>query len=370
VVVEPYTIAVQDAVLTDLRRRIAATRWPDQVAGAGWDYGTEREYLRELLTYWERYFDWRVHEAALNELAHFRTEVDGVGIHFLHHPAARAGAIPLLLLHGWPSSFLQMTRILPLLVDAGFDVVVPSLPGYGFSDRPDERGVSVGRVAALLSGLMTRGLGYPSYAVRASDVGAGVAAALPRRELIGVHLCGTNPFLGPLPDDLSAEEEAFVAELRRWVQDEFAYGRMHATKPQTLAYGLNDSPAGLAAWVVEKFRSWSDCGGDVESRFSKDDLLANLTIYWATETIGSSVRIYYESVRDRPRPDDASVRVPTAVATFPKDIVPPPRAWVERSGPVERWTEMPRGGHFGEWEEPELLAADITAFLDDVRPRG
>jgi pimeloyl-ACP methyl ester carboxylesterase len=374
--VRPFRIDVSEETIDDLRRRLAATRWPDEVEGAGWDYGTNLAELRRLTDHWRDGFDWPAQQAALNRLDHFRAEVDGLGIHLVHQRGRGDRPLPLLLLHGWPSSFLQMVKILPLLTDPAahggdpadaFDVVVPSLPGYGFSDRPARKGMSARAIAGLLSTLMTTELGYPRYGVRASDLGSGVAAALPRRQLVGLHQSGTNPFVQDVPADLSPEEQEFLDRLQAWLRQEFAYAQEHTTKPQTLAYGLNDSPAGLAAWVLEKFRAWSDCGGDLERRFSRDELLTNLTIYWATETIGSSMRLYYESMRDWGQPEDAEARVPSAVAMFPADMVPTPRSWAERQGPVDRWTDMPRGGHFGEWEEPELLAGDLRAFFRPLR---
>ena len=361
-----YELKVSDEALNDLHERLGRTRWPDDVEGSGWEYGVDLTYLRELIRYWREEFDWRAREEQLNRLPNRRATIDGHGIHFLHMRGGEQ-AIPLLLLHGWPATFVQMTRIAPQLTGGSpsFDVVVPSLPGYGFSDRPIVRGMSAARVAGLLDRLM-EGLGYERYAVRASDIGAGVAAALPRRRLLGVHQSGTNPFLQDVPDDLSERERQFVQELRQWVREEFAYGQLHATKPQTPAVALNDSPAGLAAWIVEKYRSWSDCDGDVERRFTKDDLLSNLVIYWATETIGSSMRLYFESMRDWPAPPDAEIVVPNGVAMFPKDMVPTPREFAERQGPIDHWTDMPRGGHFGEWEEPELLADDMRTFFSQT----
>jgi pimeloyl-ACP methyl ester carboxylesterase len=362
--VAPFSIAIPTTQIADLRRRLRDTRWPDQVAG-GWDYGVDLGYLRELAGYWADGYDWAARQAQLNELPQFRAVIDGVGVHFLHARGNGPTPMPLVLLHGWPSSFLQMLPILPLLTDPAeaFDVVVPSLPGYGFSDRPAEPGMSVGRAGELIHRLLTDELGYRRYGLRASDLGAGVASVIALahpQAVIGLHLSATNPFLPEIPGDLTRAEQRFVARVQAWRQSEMAYAMVHATKPQTLAVGLNDSPAGLAAWILEKFRAWSDCGGDVEQAFHRDDLLTNLTIYWATQTIGSSIRIYHESRRTgagRPRPD-----VATAVVMLPADLFPTPREWVERWSRVDRWTELPRGGHFAEWEVPDLLAEDIRGF--------
>jgi len=377
---EPLTIAVPDAVLDDLTTRLARTRWPDALPGTGWDYGVDLGYLRELATYWEHAFDWRAREAALNRWPHYLAGTDCGRIHFVLEPGKGPDPVPLLLLHGWPSSYVQMLKIIPPLTDPAahggdaaesFTVVAASLPGYGFSDRPTAPGMSVARMASCFHTLMTEVLGFQRYAVRGSDLGAGVVSQLGLSHpeaLIGIHTGGTNPWLGEVPDDLSEAEREFVANAQRWARDEMAYAMEQTTKPQTLAYGLNDSPVGLAAWIVEKFRRWSDCDGDVERSFTKDELLTNLTIYWVTGTINSSIRLYYESARDPGRWGRADV--PTAYAMPPKDMFPTPREWVARSSRVDRWTELPAGGHFPEWEVPEALAADIRAFFSDLRTPG
>jgi pimeloyl-ACP methyl ester carboxylesterase len=375
--VEPFEVSIPQATLEDLRERLAATRWPDEIEGAGWDYGANLEYVKELGGYWLEDFDWRTQEERINSFANYRAEVDGLGIHFIHERGRGENPVPVLALHGWPSSFYQMLKIVPLLTNPAahggysadsFDVIVPSLPGYGFSDRPRERGMSASRVAELLHKLMTEELGYERYATRASDLGAGVSQQLALsypESLIGLHHNGTNPYVGEVPDDLTEAEQEFVQNAQSWSFQEMAYAMEHSSKPQTLACGLNDSPAGLAAWVVEKFWRWSDNGGDLESRFTKDEILANLTIYWATETIGSSMRLYYETARDPGSWD--RVEVPTAMMMSPKDMFPTPREWVERSYNVERWTDIDRGGHFLEWEEPGLVAEDARAFFRPLR---
>jgi pimeloyl-ACP methyl ester carboxylesterase len=365
--VHPFEVRVPDEVLDDLRRRLAATRLPDAVAGAGWDEGTDLDYLRKLLADWHDRFDWRAQERAINALDHYRTEVDGLSVHFVHQRGGGPEPLPLLMLHGWPGSFLQMAKILPLLTepgDASFHVVVPSLPGFGFSDRPAAPGVGAAGVAARLHQVMER-LGYPRYLVRASDLGAGVALQLAARRpgaVVGLHLTGVSPDidLDHLPPDLTPAEQHMVAGIRAFRADEAGYARVQETRPQSLAVGLNDSPAGLAAWVVEKYRAWSDCDGDVEARFTRNELLTQLTVYWATQTIGSSMRHYYENRRRPPAP--GAVRAPIAVAAAPGDVYPTPREWFERRGPLAQFTDLPRGGHFLEHEEPELLAVDLRAF--------
>ena len=367
----PFTIAVPDTVLEDLEARLRLTRWPDRIAGAGWDYGIDTDVLRPLVDHWSAGFDWRAVERRLNALPQFTAEVDGETIHFVHARGQGARRIPLLVLHGWPSSFLQMTDLIPLLTaDRGgisFDVIVPSLPGFGFSSQPGERGMSVARIAGLMVRLMTDVLGYDRFAGRGSDLGAGVlqqmALAAPER-FIGLHLSGTNPYVGQVLDDLSPEEAEFVQRAQGWMQAEMAYAMLHASKPDTVAVALNDSPAGLAAWVLEKFHAWTDQENFVE-RYGRDRLLANLTLYWVTGTIGSSMRLYFETVRD---PGQwGRVPVPTAMLMTPHDMFPTPRAWAERSYNVERWTEIDRGGHFLEWEEPGLVADDLFAWFG---PRG
>lgn len=372
----PFRIAIVDAELADLRDRLRRTRWPDEVDGAGWDYGCDPRYLRDLIAYWRERFDWRAQEARLNALPQFRAEVNGIGIHFVQVRGRGPHATPLLLLHGWPSSFVQFEKIIPLLTDPAahgapgapsFDVIAPSLPGYGFSDRPRARGFSVAKIAPLLHGLMTDVLGYSRYGMRSSDLGAGVATQIALKNpqaIIGSHTGGTNPYIGQVPTGLSPEEQEFVKNAQAWTQGEMAYAMLHSTKPQTLASALNDSPAGLASWLVEKFRRWGDTNGNVESRFSKDQLLTNITLYWVTQTIGSSMRLYYETARD---PGQwGAVKVPVAMLMSPKDMFRTPRAWIERQGPIARWTEIDQGGHFLEWEVPDLVATDLRAFFAEL----
>lgn len=358
-----FTLSVADPVIEDLKTRLRLTRWPDRIDGAGWDYGVDTEVLRPLMQYWAEGFDWRAVERGLNSLPQFTAAVGGETIHFVHVRGESARRIPLLLLHGWPSSFLQMTDLIPLLTaphdGVSFDVVVPSLPGFGFSSRPRTRGMSIARVAGLMTRLMTEVLGYDRFVGRGSDLGAGVlqqiALQTPDR-LIGLHLSGTNPYIGVVPDNLSREESEFVQRAQGWMQSQMAYAMLHSTKPDTVAVSLNDSPAGLAAWVLEKFHAWTDVD-DFVARYGRDRLLANLTLYWATGTIGSSMRLYYETVRDPGK--WGRVEVPTAMLMTPHDMFPTPRAWAARSYNIQRWTEIDRGGHFLEWEEPAIVASDM-----------
>ncbi len=367
----PLIVNTPDATLTDLRERLQRTRWPDDPDGEPWLHGTDGAYLRELVQYWIHHFDWRAQERELHRFAHFRAEVDSFGIHFIHERGRGPNPLPLVITHGWPSSFVEMRKIIPLLTARGFDVVVPSLPGCGYSERPSKLMTRTG-TAALWAKLMTDVLGYRRFVARGADIGSTITSFLGldhAEHVAAIHLSDVpRPFLGPGTAPLTAAEQRFLAEESEWMRTEGAYDYIQATKPQTLGYGLNDSPAGLAAWLVEKFRSWSDCGGDVERRFTKDELLTNVTLYWVTETINSANRLYFDrehSLREL-GPDDR-IRVPCAFAMFPADIDHPPREYAERSCNVVRWTEMPRGGHFAAFEEPELLADDLEEFFRDVR---
>jgi len=398
--VRPFEVQIGEEILDDLRARLSRTRWPDEIADAGWDHGTHLAYMRELVGYWQDIFDWREQEERLNRLAHFRAEVSGFGVHFIHERGKGPDPMPLMLIHGWPSTFFEFSKIIPLLTDPerhggeavdAFDVVVPSLPGYGFSDRPKERDFS-GRIPGLWVRLMEE-LGYPRFAAHGVDVGASVANLVGLwypNGVIGIHVTyPAEPYTGPGARELSEREREFLEGRPRGQEAEGGYTHIQRTKPQTLSYALNDSPAGLAAWIVEKFRAWSDCDGDVERCFSKDELLTNLTIYWATETIGSSFRIYRDwalgaesnpyawegreevprGVASKPLARDERIEVPSAVALFPAD--PPagmPREWAERSySDLRRFSRMPKGGHFPAMEEPELLVEDIRSLLRPLR---
>jgi len=381
--VKPFTIAVEDSVLADLRQRLTDTRWPDEIPNTGWDYGSNLAYLKELVEYWRTGFDWRAQEAKLNAFSHFKSEVDGLNIHFIHERGKGPNPIPLIITHGWPSCFFEMTKIIPLLSDPAshggdaadsFDVVAPSLPGFGFSDHAQDRGMEVQRVAGMWNKLMTQNLGYPRFAAQGGDIGSGVTSRLGfahAGSLFGIHLTSITrptPYLGPGCAPVTAAEQALIDQRERWFQEEGGYNHIQGTKPQTLAYGLNDSPAGLAAWIVEKYRTWSDCGGDVERSYTKDELLTIVTIYWVTQTISSSTRMYYENQKNAwVMEQGQKVPAPAGMALFPQEIAVPPREWGERSYDVQRWTDMPRGGHFAALEEPQLLAEDVRAFFRPFR---
>ncbi len=381
--IERFVIDVPQATLDDLEARLAAARWPDEIPGAEWDYGTNLSYLRELAEYWRTGFDWRAQERALNEFDHFRAMVDGIGIHFIHARGRGPAPFPLIISHGWPGSVAELLKIIPMLTDPAahgadpadsFDLVVPSLPGYGFSDKPASRGMSNTRIAGLWRALMTEGLGYRKFGAQGGDWGGMISSRLGfdfPESVAGVHvnlMTGAPAFRGAPDPPLTGAEQEFLRRTRRWFEDEGGYFHLQRTKPQTLGFGLNDSPVGLAAWIIEKFRTWADCGGHPENSFTKDELLTNIMIYWITQTAASSARHYYENRADawRFQPGER-VNVPCAVALFLVEIAHPPREWAERTHNVQRWTPMPRGGHFAAMEQPQLLAEDIRAFFRPLR---
>jgi pimeloyl-ACP methyl ester carboxylesterase len=375
----PFRIQVPDRVLADLKERLARTRFPGEIPGAGWDYGTDLTYLKALVAYWRDRYDWRAAERRLNQFDQFRTTIDGVDVHFIHQRSRNPNALPLALTHGWPGSVAEFTEIIGPLTDptahdggAGdaFHVVAMSIPGFGFSGKPAERGYGPERMAATLAKLMAR-LGYTRYGVQGGDWGSAIsrfAAVNDAAHVVGLHsnFCLAGPPAGAADptEGVPAAELARMRERQAFFETERGYFLEQSTKPQTIGYSLDDSPAGLAAWIVEKFRSWCDCDGNVEKKFTKDELLTNVMIYWATQSGGSSARIYYENLRAA---GAGRVPVPTACAVFPKEINIPPRRWVERLYNLSRWTEMPRGGHFAAMEEPELLVEDIRAFFRPLR---
>jgi pimeloyl-ACP methyl ester carboxylesterase len=378
--IERFEIHVEESVLEDLRGRLARTRFPDQIEGTGWEYGISIDYLRELVEYWRDEYDWREHEARLNALAHFRTRIDGQSIHFVHARSADPDAFPLLIMHGWPGSIVEFVDVIPLLTEPegyggrpgdALHVVAPSLPGYGFSEPPRTRGWDVVRIARAFIELMRR-LGYARYGAQGGDWGAQIATrigALDREHCAAIHL--NMPVAGrpEEPGPLSEEDKADLAAMARFQREESGYALQQGTKPQTLGVALNDSPAGLLAWIVEKFRGWSDCGGHPENAYSRDQLITNAMLYWVTQTITSSARLYWESrhsgVWDR-APE--FVAVPTGVARYPKEeVLRFPRAWVERYYNVTRWAVMPRGGHFAAMEQPALFVDDVRSFFRTVR---
>jgi pimeloyl-ACP methyl ester carboxylesterase len=378
---EPFRRRASAEALEDLRTRLWATRWPDAPQDAGWSLGTDLGYLRELAAYWADGFDWPAQEAALARLPRFRVRLGGLGIHFVHAKAvAPSGAVlPLVLSHGWPDSFWRYAKVIPLLTDPGahgadpadaFDVVVPDMPGYGYSDHPVGAPLDSIAVAGLWAQLMDV-LGYARFGAAGGDIGSGVSRYLaldyPSR-VVAVHRMDAGvPVYSGDPANLTPEERAWMQEIAAWGAAEGGYSAMHRTKPQTAAFGLTDSPAGLAAWIVEKLRTWSDCDGDIERAFTKDEILTNLTIYWLTGTIGSSMRMYQANSAIPAAQHARRVEVPSGFSLFPADIGHPPRAWLERTANVVRVTEHPRGGHFAPLEEPEVYAAELRAFFRPYR---
>lgn len=380
--ITPFRVEIPQSKLDDLARRLDQTRWPDSLSDTKWQYGANLAYMKELTTYWRNQFDWRAQEKEMNSYNHFRMNLDGFNVHFIHERGSGPNPIPLMMIHGWPGTFWEMHRILPMLLDPekyggdpndSFDVILPSLPGYGFSDRPSQPGMNGPRIADLFAELMQR-LGYPRFVVQGEDWGATISTWLglhhPNR-LLQIYLTyvpsSYTPFLEP-GDSPSEIEKRFLQEKEDWYEQLGAYSHMQATRPQTLAYGLNDSPVGLASWILEKFREWSDCDGNIESRFSKDELLTQISIYWFTETIHSSIRLYNEASKAPIHlKKNQRIDVPCSVARFAKEAPMPPREWVERGYNVQRWTEIPRGGHFAAWEEPELLAEDLRASVRPLR---
>ncbi|HUP25052.1 MAG TPA: alpha/beta fold hydrolase [Thermoanaerobaculia bacterium] len=384
---EAFEVRVADDVLDDLRRRLRAARFPDEISDSGWDYGSELATVRELAAYWAEEYDWRAAERSLNRFSQCLVPVESpegpLRMHCIHQRSPVAEALPLLITHGWPGSVWELHRVIGPLSDPGahggsardaFHVVCPSLPGYGFSEAPRRAGFDVEAVARTMAALMER-LGYGRYGAQGGDWGASVSAWLGRlypERLLGLHL-NLVPARRPQEDafdGLSADELSRLDRGRRFRDEGTGYQAIQGTKPQTLGYGLHDSPVGLLGWILEKFHAWSDCDGDVLRRFDRDDLLTNVTIYWVTGTITSSMRLYCESRRSGQfggRGPESRVEVPTACALFPAELFLPPRRWAEAAFRVEQWTEMPRGGHFAALEEPELLIEDVRKFFARYR---
>lgn len=378
---EPFVPPADPAALADLRGRLLATRWPDVPEDAGWALGADVDYLRDLVRQWAQDLDRVATESPFGVLPRFRAEVGGYGVHLVHARAvAPAGPVlPLVLCHGWPDAWWRYAKVVPLLTDPGahgadpadaFDVVVPDMPGFGHSDRARGAAPDAVAVAGLWAGLMA-GLGYDRFGAAGGDIGSHVSRYLaldhPDR-VVAVHRTdGGLPVWHGDPAELTDEERAWFAEAAAWGAAEGAYAAVHRTRPQTAAVGLTDSPAGLAAWVVEKLRAWSDCGGDVERRFTRDELLAVLTGTWLTRTIGSSMRMYRANAAIPPAQLARRVEVPSGFALFRGDVLRPPRAWLERTTQLVRLTEPPAGGHFAPFEEPEAYAHELREFFRPYR---
>jgi pimeloyl-ACP methyl ester carboxylesterase len=376
-----FTITIPDEILDDLNDRLALTRWPDEIPGSGWQYGANLAYLQEVVDYWRNHYDWRAQERLLNGFAQYTVKMDDIHLHYIHQPGVGPDPLPLLVSHGWPGSIYEFVKIIGPLTDPAryggdprdaFTVVAPSLPGYGFSHAPNQRRLNLEEIADLFAELMTDVLGYPRFAAQGGDWGSFITARMglvhPER-LVGIHLC-LMP-VAPHPGDrkeISRAEEAFFKEAATFQNEEGGYQSIQGTKPQTLAYALSDSPAGLAAWIIEKFYTWTDCHGNIETRVGKDELLTNIMIYWVTNTVNSSFWLYYQ-LRHHPwrlGPGE-KITVPTGMVLFPCEVLRPPREWAARVFNLKRWTDMPSGGHFAALEEPERLVEDIRAFFREIR---
>ena len=373
--IRPFRIEVPEGDLADLRERLHRTRWPERECVPDWSQGTPLAYLQELARYWADEYDWRACEARLNAFDQYLTEIDGLDIHFIHQRSPNPDALPLVITHGWPGSIVEFTKVIgPLTED--FHVVCPTLPGFGFSGKPTAAGWTVQRIAAAWDVLMRR-LGYDRYVAQGGDWGATVTTEIGRQAgsahlkttqgngCVAIHL--NMPFAAPntdLSDPTPDEKEALAAaaHYRKW---EAGYSTQQATRPQTVGYGLADSPAGQLAWIVEKLYAWSDCDGHPENVFSRDEMLDDVMLYWATNSAASSARLYWESFSAFG--GGAKVEVPTGVARFPKEILKPPRSWCEAAYNITHWTTMPRGGHFAAFEQPELFVEDVRAFFDRFR---
>ncbi|MCC8400371.1 epoxide hydrolase [Paraburkholderia sp. MMS20-SJTN17] len=385
--IDPFEIAIPDQDIDDLRFRIRATRWAPATSSPAWQQGADPAWLRELATYWAGHFDWRAAEHRLNQLPQFLADVNGQTVHFAHRRAASVApgfkAYPLVITHGWPGSFFELHALLDHLCDPAafgadpadaFDVVAPSLPGFAFSPAPAQAGMSSFQVADLWVSLMRR-LGYERFGAQGGDLGAGVSIALAARHpraVDGIHLnflpSSYEPAIGAARQPLTPAEQDYLREKNDWFALEGGYAHLHSTKPLTVAASLNDSPIGLAAWISEKFRAWSDCGGEVESVFSKDDLLTNISLYWFTQCIGPAMQMYWENRLQPIRFSNAQrIDTPLGFAVFPKEINHPPRSWLERTFNVVQWSEMQGGGHFAAMEKPALLAAEIRKFFRPLR---
>ena len=381
--VESFTLATPDAVLLDLHERLARTRFPDQPPEAGWDYGADLAYVRELCAYWRDAFDWRATEARFNAFPQFVTEIEGERLHFYHVRSPEPDAVPIIITHGWPGSVAEFLDVMgPLSDPAGhggdardaFHVIAPSIPGYGPSGPTRSRGFSTQSAARINVRLMEL-LGYERYIAQGGDWGSQISSLMaadhPGR-VMALHL---NMILGHPADpanpaaDLSPEDLPYLDWKRAYDANEGGYHAIQSTKPQSLAYGMTDSPAGLAAWIVEKFKRWSDCGDDIERSYTKDRLLENIMLYWVTGTINSSMRLYYESIGPgRIVRGPSKVTVPTGHAQFPAEIRRTPRPWAEQVYTnIVRWTKMPSGGHFAAFEEPELFVEELRAFARPFR---
>jgi pimeloyl-ACP methyl ester carboxylesterase len=379
---EAFKVNVAADDIAELRERLRRTRFPDQAPGPAWAYGTDVRWMRSLVEYWRDDFDWRAQEARLNAFAQYKVRLREIDLHFLHIEGKGPDPCPILLSHGWPGSIFEFLELIPVLTDPSrfggdpsdsFTVVAPSLPGYGLSFSPDQPRFGVEEIADCFASLMTDVLGYKRFGAQGGDWGSFITSRLAYSyvdRLIGIHLNMMPLRRDPgMVTDLTPEERKYLEELATWLKDETGYQWIQGTRPQTLAFALADSPAGLAAWIIEKFRAWSDCGGDLESVFTKDELLANISLYWFTGAIGSSFWPYYARMhRPWPIPDNDTITVPTGYCEFPREMLRPPKSLAQRVfSDIRRWTVMPRGGHFAAMEQPKALAAEIFELFRPLR---
>ena len=380
--VEAFKLSVPAADIADLHARLGRTRFPDQAPGPVWAYGTDVGWMRKLVEYWRDDFDWRAQEARLNAFAQYKVQLHEIDLHFLHVEGRGPDPCPLLLSHGWPGSIFEFLELIPRLTDPSrfggdpadsFTVVAPSLPGYGLSFSPGQPRFGVEEIADCFASLMTDVLGYARFGAQGGDWGSFITSRLAylyAGRLIGIHLNMMPLRRDPkMVADPTPEERKYLKELAAWLKEETGYQWIQGTKPQTLAFALTDSPAGLAAWIIEKFHAWSDCAGDLESVFTKDELLANISLYWFTGAIGSSFWPYYARMhRPWPIPDNGTIAVPTGYCEFPREILRPPKSLAARTyTDIRRWTVMPRGGHFAAMEQPDALAAEIRELFRPLR---
>jgi len=379
---KPFKVHVGDDVLADLRERLARARFPDEPPIKPWRTGTSVEYMRELVGYWRDGFDWRAQEAKLNAFPQFTVPLAGIDVHFIHAPGRGPKPFPLLLSHGWPGSVFEFYKIIPMLTDPArfggdpadaFTVVAPSLPGYTFSFKPNQPRFAVEQIAEVSAQLMTDVLGYRRFAAQGGDWGSFVTSRLGYAfsdRVVGIHLNLLSIRRDPkMLANPSPDEKIFLEQLTHWLKEETGYQWIQGTKPTTLAFGLTDSPLGLAAWLVEKFQTWTDCAGNPENALTRDEMLTDIMLYWVTGAIGSSFWPYYARMHGPwPIPDGATIDVPTGYAEFPKEILRPPRSVAQRMyANIQRWTKMHKGGHFAALEQPEALAAEVREFFRPLR---
>lgn len=380
--VNPFKISVPNADIEDLHHRLRMTRWPDQIPGSEWAYGVKTEYMRELCEYWARDYDWRHWETEINRFPQYTTEIDDHLIHFIHARSSHKNATPILISHGWPGSIVEFLKIIEPLTEPtqfggkaedAFHVISPSLPGYGFSGATQREGIGALAIAEMFAELMAR-LGYSNYIAQGGDWGAAITSSIgvvDADNLLGIHL--NMPFGFPADDadreNLSEVEQADLADMAHFEEQETGYQKIQGTKPQTLGIGLNDSPAGLCAWITEKFRTWMDCDGDIESVISRDELLTNISVYWFTQSICSSTRLYYEVIQNQGLNFlEAPITVPAGIARFPKEVMRFPRKWCDNVySNIVHWNAYDKGGHFAAVECPSVLVDDIRSFADILK---